>query len=293
MNGKLFNVLVLSLFTAISMKAQNYKLVWSDDFNANTLGKNWNVETVASPYNHELEYYTPRQENVTVKDGNLILTARREHYGDKAFTSGRVNSRQKVYFAHGMIEARIKLPRLSNGLWPAFWMMGEDDDVHSWPACGEIDIIEMGEHGGISSGQSDRWVGGTIHWGEDAQHHQQWSDQGQHAYDYTLAGDDQYHIYTMTWDDTYIRMYIDHSNKPYFTAAINKRIDSRITSDIYMHKPFYILFDLAVGGDFTGILSPEGITALADEGSEAKMYIDYVRVYQEKGQENLVCPDRH
>lgn len=293
MYGRILNVFVLSLLSIITVQAQNYQLVWGDEFDTNTLGKNWNAVTVSSPYNNELEYYTPRQKNVSIENGNLVITACRENYGGKMFTSGRVNSKQKVYFTHGKIEASIKLPRLANGLWPAFWMMGEDEDVHPWPACGEIDIMEMGEHGGISSNQTGRWIGGTIHWGEDAQHHQQWSDQGQHAYDYDLAGDGKYHVYTMTWDDTYIKMYIDHSDKPYFTAAINKSIDSRITSDMYMHKPFYIIFNLAVGGNFTNILNPDGITALPSEGSEAKMYVDYVRVYQEKGQKNIVSPDSH
>ena len=189
MYGRILNVFVLSLLSIITVQAQNYQLVWGDEFDTNTLGKNWNAETVSSPYNNELEYYTPRQKNVSIENGNLVITACRENYGGKMFTSGRVNSKQKVYFTHGKIEASIKLPRLANGLWPAFWMMGEDEDVHPWPACGEIDIMEMGEHGGISSNQTGRWIGGTIHWGEDAQHHQQWSDQGQHAYDYDLAGD--------------------------------------------------------------------------------------------------------
>ena len=166
MNLKQTFSIVFVLLLGMTASAQDYELVWSDEFDTNTLGINWNVEATNSPYNNELEAYTTRPENVTVADGNLVLTARRENYGGKSFTSGRVNSEHKVSFAHGKIEARIKLPKLANGLWPAFWMMGEDFDSVDWPKCGEIDIMEMGMKDALANGSADRTVAGTIHWAD-------------------------------------------------------------------------------------------------------------------------------
>lgn len=257
----------------------NYTLVWSDEFDSNTLGRNWNVEVNGDGGgNSELQYYTDRADNVKIENGNLVITAKRENYNGKNFTSGRINSRNKVAFKHGKIEASIKLPNLANGLWPAFWLMG--DDGRGWPACGEIDILEMGEAGGIRSGKQNSWLGGTIHWGSDVNSHQYWSDLGQHDVGYNVAGDGNYHKYTMVWDDTFIRMYLDDSDTPYMTAAISKSINADITSDEYMHKPYYILFNMAVGGMFPQIYDAGGITALPYANSSESMYVDYVRIYQ-------------
>ena len=95
------------LLPAISGNAQDYKLVWSDEFDTNTLNSNWNVEVVSNPANNELQYYTNRESNVRIEDGNLVLVGRRESYNDRSFTSGRVNSCNKVYFTHGKVEASI------------------------------------------------------------------------------------------------------------------------------------------------------------------------------------------
>ena len=94
---------LMSLTMAPAVEAQNYQLVWSDEFDNNTLGVNWNVEVVANPSNRELQYYTDRTANVKVQDGCLVLTAIKESFEAKRFTSGRVNSCGKVSFTHGKI----------------------------------------------------------------------------------------------------------------------------------------------------------------------------------------------
>jgi len=99
--------------------------------------------------------------------------------------------------------------------------------------------------------------------------------------EYDITGD--YHIFTAVWDDSYLRFYLDNSTKPYYEATITNEYDSYN----YFHKPFYILFNMAVGGDYPNILNAENITALPTEGCEAKMYIDYVRIYQEEGKVNV------
>lgn len=272
--------ITLLLMSSASASAQAYQLVWSDEFDDNTLGTNWNVEVVAQPANNELQYYTSRQNNVDVRNGNLVLTAIREDYRGRAFTSGRVNSNLKVSFIHGKIEARVKLPRLANGLWPAFWLMGEDIGEVGWPACGEIDIFEMGHVDGIRQSTQERLHAGCLHWGPNAG-----------AHEMRLVGavtaptdiTDDYHIFTAVWDENSLKFYLDHSSKPYYEASI-KQGDPAAP---YFHKPFHILLNLAVGGDYTNIHKTEGITALPKLGAQAEMLVDYVRIYQKRGARNV------
>ena len=133
-----------------------YKLVWQDLFDAQELNpQRWNIEVNGSGGgNNEMQYYTDREKNVRLGDdgegnGCLILTAKKEIYSGKSCTSGRINSKNKIAFKHGKVEASIKLPYTANGLWPAFWMMGNDYDKVGWPECFEMDIIEFGHQNGI------------------------------------------------------------------------------------------------------------------------------------------------
>jgi beta-glucanase (GH16 family) len=281
MNAKLPIIFFFSALMAATACAQEYKLVWSDEFDDNTIGKNWNAEVVSAPSNNELQYYTDRPSNVKIEGGNLVLTARRESYGSRYFTSGRVNSNNKVSFTHGKIEARIKMPRLANGLWPAFWLMGEDITTAGWPACGEIDVMEAGHQTGLANGASERYFAGCIHWGKSIPEHQMYSP-GAVTSTYDITGD--YHLFTAVWDENMLKCYLDDAAEPYFQASIGKGT----ASGDYFHKPFHLLFNLAVGGDYPGIYSQAGITALPQAGSEAKMYVDYVRVYQKEGMANAV-----
>ena len=280
MNVKQILSFTIMLLTVGAVHAQDYELVWSDEFDDNTIGTNWNVEVTNAPYNNELEAYTSRPDNVTIADGNLVLTARRESYGSRSFTSGRVNSLNKVSFTHGKIEARIKLPHLANGLWPAFWMMGNDFDTVNWPKCGEIDIMEMGMKDAAANNATANTVAGTIHWGESIAKHQLFTS-GNKTVSQELT--DGYHIFTCEWDDDYLKFYVDNDATPYFTATIKKGFNR----SAYFHKPYFLIFNLAVGGDFTGITNPADITALPQDGSEAQMLVDYVRIYQKTGQHNV------
>ena len=167
---------------AIEGAPDGYKLVWSDEFNGTALNeKNWSIEVSGSGGgNQELQYY--RRENVSVENGNLVLTAKRENFEGKNFTSGRINSNQKAAFKHGIMQAKIKFPKTANGLWPAYWMMGNDINKYGWPRCGEIDIVEMGHFNAITgkyAGMQEKYFSGTTHWGPDAtaEHHQQYSNE--------------------------------------------------------------------------------------------------------------------
>ena len=160
--------LPLTMMGQIVTPPTGYHKVWSDEFNGTSLNENnWTIEVNGNGGgNQELQYY--RKENVAQADGNLILTARNVYFSGKSFTSGRVISKGKAAFKHGIIQARIKMPKTKDGLWPAYWMMGNDIDRYGWPRCGEMDIIEMGHKNGIDNGTQDRYFAGTLHWGSDA-----------------------------------------------------------------------------------------------------------------------------
>ena len=179
------------------------------------------------------------------------------------------------------MEASIKLPSTANGLWPAFWLLGADYDTNGWPRCGEIDIMEMGNSAGISSGTQDRFFNGAAHWGfyRDGAYPNYANSK---TNSYSLQ-DGEFHLFTLIWDENSLSMYLDMDkypdNAPYYKMDINDTSDDWSTG-LYFHHDFFIIFNLAVGGRFTGILNASGITALPQDGDEAKMYVDYVRVYQ-------------
>lgn len=211
--------------------------------------------------NQELQSYRPEQVSVG-KDGDksvLIITASRK--GDK-FVSGRINSKGKKSFHYGTIQASIKLPPCANGLWPAFWMMG--DNSLGWPACGEIDIMEIGDMAGIADGTTASRVNTAIHYGPTPEAHEQ-------QYYATSTGinlqDDRYHTYTLRRTKDILEIKVDNFHLKTFDISDNP----------YFHDNFYILFNMAVGGEFTGILEPTGITALKD-GEQVKMLVDWVKV---------------
>jgi hypothetical protein len=210
-------------------------------------------------------------------------------------TSGRVNTHNKFAFQYGRIDAAIKLPKTADGLWPAFWMMGEDYSG-GWPECGEIDIMEMGSRDGIRGGVQDRFLSRGAHWGSLGENN------GHPAYTINSSRpaslQDGFHLYTMVWDKTKITMYLDPEldselaikpgAKPYFEMRIDVYDGPSPVGD-YFHKPFFIIFNLAVGGDFPGIYDINGISALNPENKyEARMYVDFVRVFDGK---NLMWQD--
>lgn len=222
----------------------------------------WTKETHEPGWtNRELQAYAPEQVSVG-KDGDktvLMLTA---EWKNGKVVSGRINSKGKKSLKYGTLSASIKLPRTANGLWPAFWMMG--DNEKEWPACGEIDIMEMGDEEGIRTGTSSKRVNTAIHFGATPEAHEQ-------LYHVAEVGDDlqdgQYHTYTLTWDEAHATVSID--NKLFHSFDIK--------DNPYFHDKFFILFNLAVGGSFTGITDLNKVTALK-KGTKAVMYVDWVKL---------------
>ncbi len=304
----------------IACQAQNeYQLQWSDEFDGTELNRdNWNVEDNArGGGNAELQYYTPR--NISIEkhpvtgESCLVLTAKKEDYGNRPCTSARLNTQDKVTVHYGKVEARIAFPYTADGLWPAFWMLGNNlaknlgnnDDVDKtkaalakqgrvvWPKCGEIDICEMGHHKGIENGTQDRYFNGACHWGESFNNGAYPNVGGFYTADYPVQGD--FHLFTLVWTEDSIAMYLDQDKypetAPYFQLSLrNKEVNQ---PGHYFNHPFYLVLNLAVGGFFPNMPAAEKyperitfddpsfqrVTALPADGTPVKMYVDYIRVY--------------
>ena len=212
----------------------------------------------------------------------LLLLISPGLYAQQQISSGRINTMGKFAFMYGRLEAQIKLPQTDAGLWPAFWLLGADYPVVGWPACGEIDVMEMGHAQGIAAGIAGRYLSAGCHWGLML-------PGGGHP-NYTINTEysknlqDGFHLYTLAWDPKFIRMYIDDDPVPYYEINIDMYTGD-FPAGNYFHKEFFIVLNLAVGGSFTGINNPEGITAL-NNGNDfsASMYVNYVRVYNQKNE---------
>jgi len=279
---RLIHIIFLLILSTLFVTAQDYKLMWEDNFDKSALDeKQWTIE-VQGGNNQELQYY--RRENISIEKEQsgvncLVISAKRESYGNRLVTSGRLVTRGKVYCKYGKIEARIKFPPTANGFWPAFWMLGEDFPTVGSPRCGEMDIVEMGSSTGIARGLSDRYHTAACHWGETLT-----SNATNTTAAYALQ--DDFHLYTLIWDDKNIKMYLDLDKYPLRTPYFQMKIDTTDalgTSAHYFKKNYGILLNLAVGGTFTGItgnVNIDSITALPKDGTAAKMYVDYVRIYQ-------------
>lgn len=253
------------------------KLVWQDEFDGNSLDMTkWSFQTGTRDYygesvganywgNEELQYYT--EENLTVDGGLMKITAKREDAGDRTFTSSRIITRDKFFRTYGYFEARIKLPALQ-GMWPAFWLLPQPTDETSssnvyggWAANGEIDIME-------AKGRLPYGVDTTIHFGG------RWPNNKYKGHTTELeAPISEWHVYAVDWRENYIAWFIDGkevyrlSNDEWDTTASDN-------PSAPFDQPFFILFNLAVGGKYDGGRKPD------EHFSEASMYVDYVRVYE-------------
>lgn len=263
---------------------EGYTLVWNDEFDGDVLNLDkWYIEENGrGGGNNELQFYDSRGVSVGEEPESgrncLILTARKGYYRGRTASSGRVNTSRSYTFTHGRVEALIRLPNTANGLWPAFWLLGEDINKVGWPRCGEIDIMEMGHVDGINNFKQNTYFNGAAHWG--------YFDQTGYPNKATMLDapyslQDGFHLYTLEWDEKQLRGYLDLNldpdAEPFFELDIDDYSDDRAAGH-YFHHPFFIVLNLAVGGNFTGIWDIDKVTALSL--GEQSMYVDYVRVYQ-------------
>ena len=238
--------------------AQNYQLVWFENFSGPQLDQSsWSYESGGNGWgNNELQFYTNRQDNLFIQDSKLIIKANKESYAGKNYTSARIITKGKKFFKYGKIEARIKLP-FGKGIWPAFWLLGENFNQVGWPACGEIDIMEM-----VGGGIGDRTIYGTAHWSHNNSHA---SYGGQKSISSGIFADD-FHIFGIEWTETYIKWFLDGDQYHVIDITPSGLSEFR---DI-----FFVILNVAVGGDWPG--SPDATTQFPQQ-----MEVDYIRVFQD------------
>ena len=246
-------ILILASFSGFSQGAK--KLVWEENFDGYALNTtNWNYTTgdgcpdLCGFGNNERQIY--EEENITVKDGNLVIAAVK--VGD-AYYSGKIDTKDKREFKYGTFEVRAKVPG-GQGIWPAIWMLGTTIDEKGWPSCGEIDIMEF-------VGRQPDTVHTTLH--SPANHGATASTQVTPVKNITEA----YHVFKIDWDESAITFSID--GKKVFIYAPKEKNDNNYP----FRHPFYFLLNMAVGGNFGG---PE----VDDSIFPRTFYIDYIKVYQ-------------
>ena len=236
--------------------------LWNDEFDGNAIDTDkWTFEigTGESGWgNNEWEYYTDRSENAYVQEGVLHIRANKESYEGASYTSARLITKGKFSFTYGTVEARIALPA-GKGIWPAFWMLGENIEEVSWPACGEIDIIE--------AVNSENIVYGTNHWSFNGSHAEYGNNTGNFHGASTALDITQFHTYKFTWNEKMIAMYVDDFK--YHEMSIENNAGE---TDAF-HKPFFFLLNVAVAGNLPGF-------EVDDSQFPNEMLVDYIRVYQ-------------
>jgi len=238
-----------------------WKLVWRDEFDGPAGSPpdatKWTPKNAKSTSNQELEYYTPRAENVSL-DGNgfLNIVARKESYMGAQYTSARLESENKFEQKYGRFESRIKIPR-GQGIWPAFWIMGNNGEV-GWPQRGELDIMEnRGREPTISLG---------------AMHGPGYSGSKDFRAEHVIAEGVwmNFHVFALEWEENVARWYVDDELFETRTPADLAQRDPNLKW-VYDH-PFFILLNVAIGGLFPG--APDNTTPFPQT-----MQVDYVRVY--------------
>lgn len=240
-----------------------YTLQWSDEFNNRAVdAANWKYETGTGSSgwgNNELENYTARSQNVFVSSGNLIIEARKESYNGSNYTSTRMVSSGLQEFTYGRIDIRAKLP-VSKGMWPAAWMLGSNISQVSWPACGEMDIMEL-------VGSFPSRVTSTMHWANGG---------GSDTYkgnNYSLPTGDfsqQFHVFSADWQQDSVTFSVD--GNIFFTLSNATNVSP---ANYPFNNPMFFILNLAVGGNWPG--SPDDTTNFPQ-----RMFVDYVRVFKKQ-----------
>lgn len=256
---------------------EGYNLKWEDQFEGESLNRDdWNVELHDPGWvNNELQSYVDSPENIYLQDGSLVLkpVENVSEDGSVSYTSGRINTQHKHDFKYGLFEARVKVPE-GQGFLPAFWMMPTDENLYGqWPRCGEIDIMEV-------LGNNTDTSYGTIHYGNPHS-----ESQGSYTLD-EGSFSEEYHVFDVEWEPGKISWYVDgkliHTEDNWYSATEGQ---GEITYPAPFDQPFYIILNLAVGGNWPG--NPDDTTDIKNSA----YYIDYVKVYQKDSyDENVTKP---
>jgi len=226
-------------------------LIWSDEFNVDGAPDptKWNIELGNNNGwgNNEQQYY--RAENVVIDGGSLKITAKKETFNGFQYTSARLNSHNHLDFTYGKVEVRAKLPT-GGGTWPAIWALGSNYQTVSWPACGEIDIMEH-------VGNQQNVIHGTLHYPGHS---------GGNADSSTTTAftdvSSEFHIYSIVWTEDFIKFYVDDT---LFKTFIN-------SPEVPFNHDFFMILNVAMGGSFGGNIDPNF--------TQSTMEVDYVKIFQ-------------
>lgn len=255
------------LSAGVPLEERGFNLIWQDEFSDLFVNPaNWEFMTGTGAEfglngwgNDELQFYTSRISNIQIQNGELRITARRENFGGQEYTSARIRSKGRFSTRYGRIEARISLP-VGEGLWPAFWMMPEDNVYGGWPLSGEIDIME--------ASQDARYVSGALHFGNawPARVFRSEGTNGQFG--------NVFHTYAVEWEPDRMRWYLDDQ---LFMAEFQDNWFSGAAPgdpNAPFDQPFHLLLNMAIGGNFVPNPNP-------NSPFPKTMAVDYVRVYEQ------------
>lgn len=298
-----------SAIYSVFFRPQN--LIWWDDFSSTSLNlNNWTYEigngcnqgeNLCGWGNQELQSY--EEENISIEqipgeEGNnaLVITAMKQ--GNNNFTSGRITSQDNVHFQYGVIEIRMKVPEVETGLWPAAWFLGGNHPEVGWPKSGEIDLMEMGQkksfrtQQGYPNSSANQYVGSNIIWYSSAA-----CVTGNETCAAAIAGDvnynnpyvasnnlnERFQVYRLYWNKNHIRLTVqDGGNEHNLYTAPFGTTSSELRNAF--NQDFFMILNLAVGGNFTDALNANQVTA----SLPAKMYIDYIKLYKYNGEGSVL-----
>lgn len=271
-------MLLLLLTMALPLTAQEWQLVWSDEFDRNGRpdSTTWNFEH-GFVRNHEAQWY--QADNAWQQDGLLIIEARREqrpnptyrpdgrYWGQQRetidYTSACMTTRGKRTFLYGRLEVAARIPT-EGGAWPAIWTLG---DGMEWPSCGEIDVMEYYRIGGVPH------ILANVAWGNDQRYDAVWNSRKMPFTHFTQRDPEwarRFHVWRMDWDEHYLRFYLD--DELLSEVALSQTVNGSIGRHTNpFHRPQYILLDLALGGQHGGTID--------DAALPMRYEIDYVRIY--------------
>ncbi|MCQ2229019.1 MAG: discoidin domain-containing protein [Bacteroidales bacterium] len=274
---KLTHLMMMGAFAlgCSNASAQNYQLVWEDNFDGSTLNPSvWNYEKGTGDWgwgNGELQYYTDRTDNVNVANGLMTITCKKEEYNGSHYTSGRIQSRNKVMAKYGKIESLIKVPKGAAGVWPAFWLLGTGNGG-GWPQCGEIDIMEM-----MCTNDAATWNKAltTYHWNTNgvsgASNHGMYGD----GINVGEQLGNAWRIYGLEWTPKAMTGYVanaDGSNRQNIcTIDISSRKGGM---EAFTDYEFYIIYNFAFGGTYVE-------NQIDNSFTKDEMQVDWVRIYQD------------
>lgn len=266
---------------------QGMNLIWQDEFNGTTLDTSkWNYEqgyylnddpNTWGWGNAELQHYTNSAQNVFVQDGKLNIRALNDpksfpqdpnRYAQ--YSSGKINTKNHFTLKYGRVDFRAKLPT-GNGIWPALWMLPQDSPYGTWAASGEIDVME-------ARGRLPGSTSGAVHFGGTWPANQHIS--GEYHFPEGQNINNDYHVYSVVWEEDNIKWYVDGK---FFFKVTNEQwysLAAPNNPNAPFDQPFYLIMNLALGGNFDGGISPN------PSDIPATMQVDYVRVYKENGSGN-------